>query len=202
VSTRAKVTIAVVSAGILVAAATAYLKLGAGDEDRPPIIVRSGSVTIEGGDPLDAQHWKKWVSAGDKRHYNPDHNNGAKVKYFAVQIANADNSAQSPACPALPVLGTVVSVEYTLTNGNSPVGVVHVSKDINDAPLVDLPTEVSPMDGSGSTPPRLTYDPGAGWISQVSVSLPNGLGTVSQSCRFAKPASGPGSAVITIQPLR
>jgi hypothetical protein len=182
-----------------------HFVLASGDEDRPPIIVRSGSVYLEDGDPQDAAHWKEWKAQGNPRRWKPDHSGGAKVIAYSVSIANADSGMPATPCPALPIVGTTVAVEYTVLSTHT-ASVITIGRDAagsNQDPVIDAPADLTSSPGAGSTPPRLTYDPGAGWISKVTVSLSSGLSTIEQSCSFNQPAAQqPGRAVITIKPLR
>jgi hypothetical protein len=191
--------IAAVAIAAGASAVTVYLvsALRSGDEDRPPIIVRSGSVKIDGGEP-NSTNWKKWAKQnGDAKKWQPDHGNGGSARNFSVAIANSNGAAAPSApCPSLPLVGTKVYVEYTTEGGaKSTVTISLVTSGNKRLPQVDAPADMTQVDGSGTTPDQIVYDPGAGLITNVTVSDDSGA---QQLCGFVKPAS----AVITIKPNR
>jgi hypothetical protein len=197
VSTRIKIAAAASIAVAAVALTVFAIRiLGAGDEDRPPIVVRSGSIKVDGGESNSA-NWKPWKQKGaDKKQWLPDHGNGASATNFSVTIANANGaSAPSSPCPSLPMVGTKVMVEYTTDGGAKSQLVVDLDPQGSKLiPQVTAPLDMTQNPGSGNTPDQIVYDPGAGFISNVTVSD----GGAQQMCGFAKPAS----AVITIKPNR
>jgi hypothetical protein len=198
VSTRVKIAV-VVGIAVVAAALTVFIIriLGSGDEDRPPIVVRSGSVYVDGGES-NSTNWKPWKQKGaDKKQWQPDHGNGASARNFSVTIAYSNSaSAPSTPCPALPLVGTKVTVEYTTDGGVKSQLVVNLdTQGSKKIPLVTAPADMTQNAGSGSTPDQIVYDPGAGIISNVTVADDTGA---QQMCGFVKPAK----AVITIKPNR
>jgi hypothetical protein len=195
VSTRLKIASVVVAVFVVAALTAGILSiLTSGDEDRPPIIVRNGSVKIDGGN---ASKWKPWKENGSKKKWQPDHNNGASVTSFAVTIANSNGpAAPSNPCPSLPITGTHVVIEYKTDGGAKSQIAVGLEKSGSKlVPQIDAPADLTSAPGSGSTPAVLTYDPGGGMISNVTVSDDSGG---QQMCGFVSPAS----ALITIKPNR
>jgi hypothetical protein len=191
--------IAAAAIAIVAAAITFFVlkMVRADDEDRPPIIVRSGSVLMDGGD---SGNWKPWKQNGSKKQWKPDHGGGGSVKSFSVTVANATgNAAPSSPCPTLPMLADKVVVEYTTSGGEkSQVTISIITSGSKKEPLVDAPADMTQVPGSGSTPDQIIYDPGAGYISNVTVTN----GSAQQLCGYEKPTSGPGSAHITVKPNR
>jgi hypothetical protein len=167
-----------------------------GDEDRPPIVVRDGSVKIDGGE-ANSTNWKPWKQHGSKKQWQPDHGNGASTANYSVTIANANGAAApSSPCPSLPIVGTKVTVEYTTDAGAKSQVVVSLdTSGSKRIPQVDAQADMTQNAGTGNTPDQIVYDPGAGSISNVTVSNDTGG---QQMCGFVKPAS----AVITIKPNR
>jgi hypothetical protein len=99
--------------GLIVGGLLAYAALQtmdrAEDEDRPPIIVRGGSIIFQSGDPessdSDERPGKPWLQdgAGD---WQPDQPSGKKSKWFSIAIRGAVQ------CPALSMTKEV-TVTYT-----------------------------------------------------------------------------------------
>jgi hypothetical protein len=193
-------TLLIGGATIAVAASVATVFLlkvfSASGEDRPPIIVRNGSVKIDGGNP-NSTNWKPWKQHGSKKEWQPDHGNGASTTNFSVGITSANGpAAPSNPCPSLPLVGTKVRVEYTTDAGVKSEVVISIdTSGSNHIPQINAPSDMAQHAGSGNTPDQIVYDPGAGFISNVIVSNDSGG---QQLCGFVKPAS----AVITIQPNR
>jgi hypothetical protein len=190
----------IAAAVIAVAAAilTAVLSsmFAAGDEDRPPIIVRSGSVKIDGGE-ANSTNWKPWKAHGSNKQWRPDHDKGGSTANYSVTITNSNGpAAPSSPCPSLPLVGTKVSVEYTTDAGvKSEVVIGLDTSGSKRIPQVDAPADMTHAAGSGNTPDAIVYNPGPGFISNVTVSNDGGG---QQMCGFVKPAA----AVIRIKPNR
>lgn len=109
-----------VIAGILVGAFSAVISSG-DDEERPPIIVRGGSIIFESGDkngkPKEKKG-KKWTPSGSD--WQPDQGEGIPVADLTIAIRGGNQSS----CPALQrVVGDktageapVITVTYTDQN--------------------------------------------------------------------------------------
>jgi hypothetical protein len=171
-----------------------FFTVGSGDQDRPPIIVRGGSIYLDGGTPTD---WKPWQEHGNKKTWQPDQSHGASTKNFAVTVSNSNGpAAPTSPCPALPIIGTTVTIEYTTNAGvKSNLRIGRADSGSKKVPQVDAPADLTRTPGSGSTPDRITYDPGAGYISNVTIVDDSGN---QQMCGFLSNAR----ALITIQPTR
>jgi hypothetical protein len=75
-----------VAAGILTFAAYKLMS----DEDRPPIVVKGGSIIFE-MHPLPGQPTSpNWVDDGNGQNWKPDHPAGTKVAKFIVSVINPD----------------------------------------------------------------------------------------------------------------
>jgi hypothetical protein len=86
--------------GTAVGALGAYLLLHKGDEDqedRPPILVRDGSLVFESGDPQSHDPTEKtgkaWIDDGED--WQPEHPEGKGTKWFVVEITSTDSSRPS-----------------------------------------------------------------------------------------------------------
>ena len=179
------------SAGLLIAKA-------ADDDERPPIIVHSGSLIFEGGVVPKTHSWAKdaildeWKPAG--------HFKG--VKSMDVTFAGVSSP---PACAATTMSGKEVLIEYRVSPTGDPSAVmrVHLRRKYligKREPKIDPNgkkltlrehTSITP------TPPMLVYEDGApGWISKVTVG-----GT---SCEFARPPDETARLAlrVRIQPKR
>lgn len=192
--------IAVLGAGLLIAHGSDP------DDDRPPIIVHSGSLIFDGGaieppqpgeQPVVRTHsWSKDAFLGE---WKPsDHWKG--VRSLEVTFRDA---ASPPACAASTMSGEEVLIDYRVSPDGPPSAVmrVHLRRkhlifkrepkiDSNGKRLTLLThTSITP------TPPMLVYEDRApGWISKVTVD-----GT---ACEFARPTSEPARLAfrVRIQP--
>ena len=77
-----------------------------GDEDRPPIIVKNGSIQFETS--------RGWADDGGA--WKPDHNEGKPVREFVAAISNAIDSSGNP-CPRLS--GVQFIITYALSEASS-----------------------------------------------------------------------------------
>jgi hypothetical protein len=176
-----------------IALAVGLFKPGADNEDRSQIIVRSGSVTLDQD--------KKWkFDDGSAKTARQDHANGAPVTDYAVKIENASyGDSENVPCPKATMVATSLDIEYT----SRPSTVKHVKVSISSStgsaePLITADDAMT-ADNSAS-PPRLTYEAGAGWLSKITLSDSSGP---VQSCRFGDPGVGnKGNAVITVKPRK
>ncbi len=85
------------------------------DEERPPIVVRSGSIYFESGDRLNrSPKWRGWtlVSSSGPSLWKPDQPAGAAVRAFEVLALNAIGT---PTCPLTPFLADRVDLVYAGT---------------------------------------------------------------------------------------
>jgi hypothetical protein len=157
------------------------------DRARPPLVIRNGSVVIDGGDPQDThKHWKDWRrDSPETRRWRPVQPGGASVSGFSVTVTGAPAGERCGGGAAL--TGTEVFVDYTVESSNltSPV---HIARDrvagLTDGPwepAIDAPRALAIVPGTPFDPPELVYNPGDGWISAVTVG--------STACRLARPAS-------------
>jgi hypothetical protein len=177
------------------------------DDDRPPIIVKNGSMTLDDGDPDDPQqHWKPWKKhdPSSARRWRPDHPNGKSVTNFTATITGSSDTTSCPAGTTF--TGTEVAVEYTL-DSSATVSSVRIVRELilstpgqqKQEPLISAPDDLSQVISASPAPapPRLRYDPGAGYVSKVTV-------TGGGSCPFSQPASDEQRRAvrIAIQPNR
>lgn len=83
-----------------------------GEDERPPIIVRGGSLVIQSGDEKSSnpkhKKGKEWTKDG--AHWKQKHDNGKDVKTYSVSFVGGGGSCA-------PVLTTEVRVTYQLTSG-------------------------------------------------------------------------------------
>ena len=83
------------------------------EDDRPPIVVRSGSIYFDGGDKLSpSPKWRGWTlvsSSSGTSIWKPDHPAGAAVRAFEVIAVNAIGTST---CPLTPFLADRVDLVY------------------------------------------------------------------------------------------
>ncbi len=169
---------------IAVLGASLLLAKASGEDDRPPIIVHSGSLIFDGGEGTDFKTWSKDAFLGE---WKPSHDEAKGVKSLEVKFVAAPSPA--PACAGSTMSGEEVLIEYRTDPAGTPSAVMrlHLRKKywfFKREPKLDTDgkrmtllehTSLTP------TPPMLVYEDGApGWISKVTVG-----GT---PCEFAKPA--------------
>lgn len=163
-----------------------------GSDDRPPIIISSGSVDFDGGDPSDNPtikgNWRDWTQDLFSSHWKPDFPKGKNVNRYDVTVTSGGK-----ACG--PLTGGVVVVQYTRTDGGTPSpvdftlnthpwgGFGRVEPKLDPGSIALTPTAVG-RDASGAptTPARLDFG-AKGYISQLTVS-PKGGGNQS-ICTFS-----------------
>lgn len=90
--------------------------MAAGNDERPPIIVRGGSLVIQSGDTKskDPNHnkGKRWRKDG--KHWKQEHDNGKDVKTYSVSFQGGGGTCG-------PTLSPEVRVTYQLTSGEKVV---------------------------------------------------------------------------------
>ncbi len=160
--------------GLLVLGYSALTEDDAMDEDRPPIIVKGGSLIFESGDASssdpDESTGKPWVAMGSD--WQPDHPRGKKTKWFSVNLVAADQQQ----CPALSMTKEI-TITYQPTSGSASTFRITIKgRPGNSAPA-------PAVEGSGLTPggspdnPQLIFA-GAGTISNVQFQA-QGAGNVN-----------------------
>lgn len=87
-----------------------------GEDERPPIIVRGGSLVIQSGDEKSSnpKHKKGRPWRKDGAHWKQKHDDGKDVKMYSV-------SFQGGGARCVPTLSTEVRVTYQLTSGEKVV---------------------------------------------------------------------------------
>jgi len=177
--------IKVLAGAVLLAALGAGLLIaqGSDDEDRPPIIVRDGSLIFDGGEGANSKSWDKDLFLGE---WKPRHGEAKGVRTLEVKFQMVPSPA--PACAAATLSGREVLIEYRLNPAGNPLAEmrVHLRKKYwfgKSEPKVDSNGKELKLVEHTSltpTPPALVYEDGnAGWISKVTVD-----GT---ACAFAQP---------------
>lgn len=134
--------------------------MAAGNDERPPIIVRGGSLVIQSGDEkssnpkhITGKPWKN--DSNDKKRWKQKHDNGKHVGMYSVTFVGGGAGCSATHSPE-------VRVTYELTNGENVVVLIGRDKtsDPDDLqPLVtssreltvdndkDQPTLTLPLDG-------------------------------------------------------
>jgi hypothetical protein len=189
-TTRFVITTAILAALAGLIGATIYhMKKQAGDEDRPQIIVRSGSVDFE--------HAKKWKykTTGIKTEALTQHGRGKHVKGYEVTFdppSGLDGTPSNP-CPSTGITGTSVDIQYKPAVGVSQHLIIAtvLKSGSKYEPLITAPGDMD-ID-AGQT--HLTYGASSGGkIESVTVTGKSGF----QTCR--PPTSGSITAVY-VQPF-
>jgi hypothetical protein len=176
-------TIAAAAAIVVAALGVAAYTLSV-DRERPPLVIRNGSVVIDGGDAQDARkHWKDWRrDSPETRRWRPVQPGGAPVSRYSVTVTGARCGSGEA------LTGTDVFVDYTVESSNL-TSRVHIGRDlvagVTDGsawePAIEASRAMTIVPGTPFDPPQLVYNPGDGWISAVTVG--------STACRLARPAS-------------
>lgn len=183
-------------AALLAALGADLLMAWAAGDDRPPIIVRDGSLIFEGGEGSTTHSWSKDAFLGE---WKPSaHWKGVR----ALEVTFREVPSPS-ACATSTLSGEEVLIDYRVNSDGPPSAVmrVHLRRkhlifkrepkiDSNGKELVLREhTSITP------TPPMLVYEDGSpGWISKVTVD-----GT---PCEFVRPPTEPARLAfrVRIQP--
>jgi len=181
---------------------------GSDDEDRPPIIVRDGSMIIEGGDQKNPKKGKisQWDQvANSSQHWKPQQPHGHKVAGFTVYVGGVVDPAN---CSQTTLPADAVQIDYTTASATTMS--FHIRHTPNasgnkDEPQVDaddpsgLTTGVSTLTVTGY--PQLLADSGGkGWITKVIATDASGTAT---ACSFAAPTDDARPLVrVTVVPER
>lgn len=162
------------------------------DDERPPIIVSTGSLVFEGGDQSDSphvkEHWNNWRQDVLSSHWKPDFTGGPDVDHYEVIVL-------SPAgCSTM--TGDTVVVEFTRTDGGtpSPVAVtLNLHKKWPSGPVepkldpgdltMDKTDVIRGPSGAPTFPSKLTFK-ADGYISRLTVSSTSG--TSNPPCTFSQ----------------
>lgn len=157
-----------------------------GSDDRPPIIVSSGSLNFEGGDTENiGKGMQKWMNAavtGASNAWKPDHDKGADVTGFTVYVAGFDPAQ----CSVSTLPGSLIEIDYTLDQGGTTEKFYVKRLQLTGKkfePVLVPPADVTLNDTSTAAMSRITAKD-AGHISSVSVDG----GT---PCGFADPGADP-----------
>ena len=167
---NAKANVAYAAAGLIVGGLLVYGALSstrADDEERPPIIVRGGSLIFESGDATSTDPAEKtgkpWTQVGSD--WQPDHGNGNKTKWFSVELRGGNPSL----CPGLSMTKQLTIV-YQASSGGAETSFVLSTKPRPAGSKAPAPA----ISGSGLTAsntgqnPTLTYGtPGQGSIARI-----------------------------------
>ena len=162
-------------AGIAVGALSTLIS-GGDDEERPPIIVRGGSIIFESGDkngkPKEKKG-KKWIAAGSD--WQPDQNDGIPVADLSIAIRGGNQGS----CPTLdrvvgdpkatPAVAPVITVTYT-ADGTDTTFTITTKPDRNKPNKWSTTIVGSNMrlENDTSDNPQIVFgDHGKGEISRV-----------------------------------
>lgn len=184
-------------AAVLAALGAGFL-LAQGD-DRPPIIVHSGSLIFDGGEGSNSKTWSKDTFLGE---WKPRHDEAKGVRALEVTFAAVSSPS---ACAASTMSGKEVLIEYRSSPAGPPSAVmrVHLRKKHligKREPKIDTSGKAMTLLEHTSitpTPPMLVYeDRSQGWISKVTVD-----GT---PCEFVQPPNEPARLAfrVRIQPKK
>jgi hypothetical protein len=129
------------------------------EEDRPPIVVRSGSIYFDGGDKLSpSPKWRGWTlvsSSSGSSIWKPDHPAGAAVRAFEVIAVNAIGTST---CPLTPFLADRVDLVYAGSTKPQTAS-IHTMADKNNKtePVVETTLRLSAVPGNDTAPDQLAY---------------------------------------------
>ena len=132
---------------------------GGDEEERPPIVVRSGSLYIDGGDPLNpAPKWRGWTlvsTSSGTATWTPDQPAGAPVRAFEVTALNAIGT---PTCPLTPFLADRIDLVYA-GSAKPQTASIHTMADARSKPepVLETTLHMTTVPGNDKAPDQLTY---------------------------------------------
>lgn len=139
-------------AGLAGVACAMFLRVQAEDEDRPPIIVKGGSLRFisgdEAGDP-DEQVGVPWKKKNND--YQPDQKNGKKTKWFVVEVT-----------PASSAVVVALARQLTITSGSADFSFTMKARHGGSTKAPTLTTTATLVDGGTLENPELIYRQGDG----------------------------------------
>lgn len=162
--------------GALVGGLFGYFKFRADSEedDRPPIIVKGGSLRFISGDKdssdPDEKNGRPWIDAGDLG-WQPIHRKGKKVKWLIVEL-NPSNGT----CPAVSMT-KMVTITY-----DSKEFVLRIGPRVGgggDAPM--LVTRTTLKHGGTTQNPEVFFEGGSGEVTKVEFTTKSGKNIVCVS---------------------
>jgi hypothetical protein len=165
-------------------------------EDRPPIVVRSGSIYVDGGDKLNPlPKWRGWTlvsSTSGTFVWKPDHPSGAPVRAFEVIAINAIGT---PTCPLAPFLADRIDLVYAGT-AKPQTASIHTAPDKTNKPepVIETTLHLTPAPASDGAPDTLAYT-SDGVLTGFGATL---QGHGAATCTF----NALGGAYLRIAPLK
>jgi hypothetical protein len=166
------------------------------DEDRPPIVVRSGSIYFDGGDKLNrAPKWRGWTMVSNSSGtsvWKPDHTAGAAVRAFEVMAFNAIGT---PTCPLAPFLADRIDLVYA-GSAKPQTASIHTAADKNNKlePVIETTLRLTALPGNDTAPDSLAYTTD-GVLTGFSAAY---QGHSAATCTF----NAQGSGYLRVSPTR
>jgi hypothetical protein len=165
VTTETKARIGFGLGGLLLGGLILYGILGlfsrAEDEDRPPIIVRGGSIIFQSGDPgsddTDERDGRPWAKYGGD--WQPDHPRGKGMKWMSVRVLGSS-------CPVLSMTRRI-TLTYRASDGTETEFVISPKPrpmSGTPAPAITGPLEIG---DTGDNPTLVFGTPDEGRISRI-----------------------------------
>lgn len=161
------------AAGLLAGGLLGYALAGAEDEDRPPIIVKGGSLIFESGDvdgDADEKTGKPWKQVGSD--WQPDHKEGKKTQWFSVAIRGGSGS-----CPALSMTREV-NVFYEVQGTETAFRLMIKPRGPNKGPAPAIVGSGLTQGGTSTNPQLVFGTAGQGSFKRVQFSA-QGVGSVT-----------------------
>jgi len=169
---------------------------GKGEEDRPPIVVRSGSIYFDGGDRMNpAPPWRSWTlvsSNAGTAIWKPDQPGGAPVRAFEVLALNA---IVTQTCPLAPFLADRIDLVYAGT-AKPQTASIHTLADKSQKaePVVETTLPLTQVPGNDTAPDQLAYKTDGVLTGFNATSQGHGVAT----CTF----NAQGGAYLRAAPIR
>ncbi len=129
------------------------------DEERPPIVVRSGSIYFDGGDRLNPlPQWRGWTMTSNDSGtaiWKPDQPGGVPVRAFEVMATNAIGT---PTCPLTPFLADRIDLVYA-GSARPQTASIHTAPDKNNKSerVIETTLHLAAVPGSDTAPDSLAY---------------------------------------------